>query len=242
MRVFLLLAGMLFITSCGSSSKLLTSWSSPQEEAKTYKKLLVMAVFPNMETRAAAENAMVEELNARGIRAKVTFDAFPMAGNTKELIGMARDSATLESLKQGFREKVKRKEADGLMIISAFDVQKTKEYHQGGPSLVVAGPAYGYYPNGYNSEAAPFGRATYYDYYGYNVGAVQSKGYYTTSATYYLQTNLFDVESEQMIYSVQSKTVDYKDLQKETALLSQMVAHDMAEKNVLAFKDRPSKK
>ena len=155
---------------------------------------------------------------------------------------MARDSATLENLKQGFRDKVKRKGADGLMIISAFDVQKTKEYHQGGPSLVVAGPAYGYYPNGYNSEAAPFGRATYYDYYGYNVGAVQSKGYYTTSATYYLQTNLFDVESENMIYSVQSKTVDYKDLHKETALLSQMVANDMAEKNVLAFKKHSSSK
>lgn len=242
MRTFLTFSVVLILTACSPSTKLVSSWSESGHEPHKFQKLMVMAVFPNMETRAAAENAMVDALVAKGVRAMVTYDAFPLAGNAKDLMEMARDSAQMEELKQGFREKVKRKGADGLMIISVFDVEKTKEYHQGGPTLVVGAPTYGYYSSGYGTAAAPFGQPTYYDYYGYNVAALHSQGHYTTSATYYLQNNLFDVNTEQLVYAGQTKTVDYKSLQKEAALLSDLMVNDLHEKKVLAFREDVVKK
>ena len=234
MRLVTFCVAVLFsVTACTSSSNLLGSWNSKDSAPRKYHKLYVMALFPNMETRVAAEEAIAEALNAKGIRARVSHDEFPMVGKVDELMGMARDSSMIENLKQGFREKVAKKGADGLMMISAYDVQKVKEYHSGGPSITVAGPAYGYYPNGYNSEAASFGHGTYYDYYGYQVATVQSKGYYTTSATYFLQTNIYDVGTEQLIYAAQSKTVNYKDLGDEAAKLASIIADDVAEKGVL---------
>ncbi|AEV33375.1 hypothetical protein [Owenweeksia hongkongensis] len=235
---------LLVATGCGPSSNLMSSWSGESEEAKKYHKLYVMAMFPNMETRVAVENAMVDALVAKGVRAMVSYDEFPMAGKAKELMGMARDSAMLESVKQSFKEKVIRKEADGIFMISAFDIQKTKEYHQGGPSITIAAPVYGNsypYP-GYGGSSSPYAYGSYYDYYAYNVATAHSEGYYTTSSTYYLQNNLFDVASEQLIYSSQSKTIDYKDLNDESAKLSGLIVEDITAKNVLVTKNVKTKK
>lgn len=226
---------LLMATGCGPSSKLVSSWSGDSAEAKKYHKLYVMAMFPKMETRVAIENAMVDALVAKGVRARVSYDEFPMAGKSKELMAMARDSAMVESLKQGFKDKVVKKEADGILMISAFDIEKTKEYHQGGPSITIAAPAYGSYPYpGYGGSSSPYVYGTYYDYYAYNVATAHSEGYYTTSSTYYLQNNLFDVASEQLVYSSQSKTIDYKDLNDESAKLSGIIVEDMVAKNVVA--------
>ena len=240
MRILTIFIFTLLIASgCGPSSKLMSSWSGDSAEAKKYHKLYVMAMFPNMENRVAVENAMVDALVAKGIRARVSYDEFPMAGKSKELMAMARDSAMLVKLKEGFRDKIVKKEADGLFMISAFDVQKTKEYHQGGPSITIAAPVYGNsypYP-GYGGSSSPYAYGSYYDYYAYNVATAHSEGYYTTSSTYYLQNNLFDVSSEQLIYSSQSKTVDYKDIGEESAKLSKLIVEDVASKNVLVTKE-----
>lgn len=244
MRVLSLFVIITLAISCTPSSKLVSSWSGDSAEAKKYHKLYVMAMFPKMETRVAIENAMVDALVAKGIRARVSYDEFPMMGKTNELMGMARDSAMIESLKQGFKDKVIRKEADAVFMISAFDVEKTKEYHQGGPSITIAAPVYGNsypYP-GYGGSSSPYAYGTYYDYYAYNVATAHSEGYYTTSSTYYLQNNLFEVSSEELIYSSQSKTIDYKDLHDESAKLSALIVEDIVQKNVLVSKVEKDKK
>ncbi len=231
---------LLVAAGCGPSSTLMTSWSEDSAEAKKYHKLYVMAMFPNMETRVAVENAMVDALVAKGIRAMVSYDEFPMAGKSKELMEMARDSTMVEQLKHGFKDKIIKKEADALFMISAFDVQKTKEYHQGGPSITIAAPVYGNsypYP-GYGGSSSPYAYGSYYDYYAYNVATAHSEGYYTTSSTYYLQNNLFDVSTEHLVYSSQSKTIDYKDLNDESAKWSALIVEDILAKNVLASKEQ----
>ena len=242
MRILtLFIFALLISTGCDPSSKLVSSWGADLPEGKSYKKLYVMAMFPNMETRVAVENSMVDVLVAKGIRARVSYDEFPMAGKADELMGMARDSAMIEKLMEGFKDKVVRKEADGLFIMSAFDVEQTEEYHQGGPSITIAAPAYATYPYaGYEGTSSPY--STYYGYYGYNVATAHSEGYFTTSSTYFLQTNLYDIASEKLIYSVQSKTVDYKDLHTESIKLSDLVVGDVIAKNVLVAKEVKKKK
>src|SRR5690606_15675666 len=101
MRIITLFVFTLLIAAgCTPSSKLVSSWSGDSAEAKKYHKLYVMAMFPQMETRVAVENAMVDALVAKGISARVSYDEFPMMGKTDELMAMARDSAMIESLKQ----------------------------------------------------------------------------------------------------------------------------------------------
>ena len=185
-----------------------------------------------MHVRMTAENAMVKHLNARGIKAQVSYDDFPLAGQTKQLMGLAKDSAMVAQLKASFQQKIKDKGIDGLMIMNPFNVEKSKEYHPG-TGLTVVGAAYGNYPGYYGNAWPPSYPGMYYDYYTYAVGTVYGSGYYTTSTTYYLQTNLFDVGNKGLIWAGQTKTVDYKDLDKEADVLAGLLIADLAERNIV---------
>jgi hypothetical protein len=60
------------------------------------------------------------------------------------------------------------------------------------------------------------GSANYYGsfgmYYGYGYGSFYSPGYYQTDKIYYIQTNLFDAQSEKLIWSAHSKTYNPESL------------------------------
>jgi len=219
--------------ACSPSTRLISSWKSPEVESAKYDKLMVFAIFPNMQTRVIAEDAMIAHFKEKGIKAIPSYRDFPLGGMAKQFMGMEKDSAIVAGIKQNIKDKIAKQEADGLIFISAFDVQKTKEYHQGS-SLTIAGPAYGYYP-GYYGNAQPYGyRGSYYDYYAYAVGTVYGPGYYTESTTYYLQSNLFDVKEGGLVWAGQTKTVNYSDLEREADLLGRILVNDIVEKKVIA--------
>ena len=220
------------LISCSSSSKLTSAWNDPELTSNTFEKLTVMAIFPNMQVRIISEDALVKHLAERGIKAQPSYRDFPLAGQAKQFLGLAKDTGMVKEMKASLQQKIKDKGIDGLMFVNPFDVQKNTEYHQGS-SITIAGPAYGTYP-GYYGNASPLAyRGSYYDYYSYAVGTVYSPGYYTTSTTYYLQTNLFDVETDRLIWAAQTKTVDYKNLEKEADLLAHLLVTDLAERNIV---------
>jgi hypothetical protein len=220
------------LLSCSSSSKLTHAWNDPEVTSHSFEKLTVMAIFPNMQVRTVSEDAMVRELAKRGIKAKPSYVDFPLAGQAKQFIGLAKDTGMVQQMKTSLQQKIKDKGIDGLIFINPFDIQKTTEYHEGS-SISITGPAYGNYP-GYYGNASPLAyRGSYYDYYTYAVGTVYSPGYYSTSTTYYLQTNLFDVETEKLIWAAQTKTVDYKNLEKEADQLASLLISDLAKRNIV---------
>jgi hypothetical protein len=200
---------------------------------------MIVAMTPNLQTRVTIEEAVVRHLKSQGVHATIGYDLFPMAGKAKELLGMARDSAMVASMKNNVRKKIKDNGVDGLMIISAFDVQKTEQYHEDA-SLTVVAPAYGYYPGYYGGNPYAY-TGSYYDYYAYTAGTVHSEGYYTTSTTYYIQSNLFETNDDKLIYAVQSKTVDYTNLNNEADLFATLLVKDMVEKQVMITTPPPAK-
>ncbi len=227
------LAIFIFIAvSCSSSSSLTSAWSAPGIEAKDFQKLTVMAIFPDMQVRVMAEDALVNELAAKGIQAQPSYRVFPLAGQVKQLMGMARDSNVVKMIKNGIKQKILDQEIDGLIFLNAYNIEKTKEYHQGS-SISIAAPAYGYYPGYYGNAYPSTYRGSYYDYYAYAVGTVYGKGYYSTSTSYYLQTNLFDTSTDELLWTGQTKTVDYKDLERESELLSKILITDLVSRSIL---------
>jgi uncharacterized lipoprotein YajG len=232
-RILLALSAILIlVSSCSPSTSLTSAWNNPEQTNNTFEKLTVMAIFPDMHVRMTAEDALVKQLAAKGIKAFPSYDEFPLAGQTKQFIGLAKDSIMVNQLKTSFQQKIKEKGIDGLMIIKPFDVKTTQEYHQG-PGFSIVAPAYGYYPVYYGNTGAINYPGAYYDYYAYAVGTVYEPGYYTTSTSYYLQTNLFNVKTNKLIWAGQTKTVDYKDLDKEADLLAHLLAIDLAQRNIV---------
>lgn len=218
--------------SCSPSTRLVSAWKNPETQSQEFKELMVMAMFPNTQVRVTIEDALVEKLKAQGVAAKPSYADFPLAGMTKQLMGMAKDTNIVNQIKNGFRQKIEKSGIDGLMFVNAFHIEKDKEYHPGS-SLSVVAPAYGYYPSYYGNVYPSAYRGSYYDYYGYAVGTVYGQGYYTTTTTYFLQSNLFNVKTESLIWAGQTKTVDYKSLEVEAHVFADLLVKDMLQKEVV---------
>jgi hypothetical protein len=50
-----------------------------------------------------------------------------------------------------------------------------------------------------------YGYGGYYGYYNYYYPQVYSPGYYSVDKTYYLETNMYDIASDKLVWSVQSE-------------------------------------
>jgi hypothetical protein len=110
------------------------------------------------------------------------------------------------------------------MIVALLDKEKEQKYVQG--ASVGVGMPYGY--GGY--------RGSYYGYYGYASGAVYSSGYYTTSTSYFIEANLYDVKSSQLIWTASTRTTDPSDLEYEAKNFARIIVDDLLKKEVLAGK------
>jgi hypothetical protein len=89
-------------------------------------------------------------------------------------------------------DKIKATGCDGILTIALVDKETQTNYVQGS------------YPSYYGS---------FRGYYGYGYGSFYSPGYYTEEKVYYLETNIYDVQSGKLVYSTRSKTVSPSSLE-----------------------------
>lgn len=212
MKRYLPLLAVLLLHSCAPATKITASWGQKDVVPKKYSKVAIVAISPNTQTRASVESVVAEKLNAAGIKAVPTFNTFPFAGKIGEL-GLDQ-----ETVQRKIREKINENGMDALLTIVLLDKKKEDRYVEGS-SISLAAPVYGY---------------PYYGYYSYAYATVYDGGYYTTSTTYFLETNLYDVASEKLIWTAQTSTMDPSSLEKEAASYATLIVNDMLAKKVVA--------
>jgi hypothetical protein len=204
-----------------SATKINASIKTTKEEPKQFKRLAVLVLSPVMSNRAIIEIALDDKLSAMGVNSITTFDIFPFAGDRELLAKMDLQG---DALRNKVKEKVKTHEIDALMIVSLLDAKQEERYVQGS-SISVVGPAYysAYPVYGYN----------YYDYYHYAYATIYDKGYYKTTTTYFVETNLYDTTTEKLIWTGQSETKDPDSIEKEANNYAKLIANELFTKNVI---------
>ena len=75
-----------------------------------------------------------------------------------------------------------------------------------------------------------------YSYYPHVTNYVHRPGYYTTHETYTLETNLYDVESEELIWSARSRTFAPESVDQVITDLTRLLIKDLSEKNLIKKK------
>jgi hypothetical protein len=81
-------------------------------------------------------------------------------------------------------ERLKKEGFDGVVVMRLADIDKTTSY--------VPGNSYG----------------GWYGYYRYAAPAYYNSGYYTTDKTYYVETNIYSLESNKLLWSGMTSTVN----------------------------------
>lgn len=215
------LAASLLFAGC-SNTKLLRSWENKEEIPKQFEHLAIAALTPNNSNRYITERAIVDHLKKEGIKAMPTYEALPFAGRIGEL---AKDAGGAEGIKKIVRAKMAEHNFDGLMVLTVFNKKIEDRW--------VNDRTYAPYGAGY--YGVPFGYAgRYYDYYHYSMGAMYNDGYYVEDVTYYIECNLYDVASEQMLWSGQISIKNIEDMDAEADELAYIITRQLMSKKVLS--------
>jgi hypothetical protein len=179
LKISALLLLTLIMSGCGPTHKITGSWAAPDAKSfGPYKKAFIIVLTQNKNNNYYIEQQMAKTLKSRGIDAVKSNDIFP-----------PKFSVTQDMTKEQLAEAIKKTGCDAVLTLSVLDVKSVESYH----------PGTSYYPVSY-------GYGGYYGYYNYYYPQVYSPGYYSVDKTYYLETNLYDMASDKLVWSVQSES------------------------------------
>ncbi|MEE4662283.1 MAG: hypothetical protein V2J89_17570 [Halieaceae bacterium] len=165
--------------ACGGPTQHITSYWANKEAIpdKPYKTIYVMAITQNENMQPAIENGLADILSSKGRKVRLNSEIYPPSF-----------SAVKQLSKEELIETIAKTESDGILTLAVLDTKTETTYNQGS---YYAPMSYGYY-------------GSYYGYYSHYYPVVYSPGYYSEDKTYYIETNFFDVETDQLLWSIHS--------------------------------------
>ena len=116
------------------------------------------------------------------------------------------------------REKIKNDGFDGAVTMRLLDVDKEDVYSRGNISM---------YPSYYRNFSG---------YYFRNWGYFSDPGYYSTTKTYTVETNVFSIKEDKIIWSGITKTTDPSGVTKMTDEIGKAVFDEMVKEGFISYK------
>jgi len=209
------------MASCSPSTKLENSWRDPAVTINhtTFNKIMVAALLKNESTRRSVEEQLVERLKGKGIPSYTMLMVKDMTPENEE------------RLKQKFDEKG----IDGAIVMRLVDVNKKVAYVPGSTnvSAAYAMPA-GAVPYGANPYGAYGGG--FYGYYGMSYSSYSSPGYYEESKTYYVETSLFSLKDNKLIWAGTTSSSNPDNLDKMINDIAGVISYQMRAEGFISNK------
>jgi hypothetical protein len=182
-RVWVLLAVIItvFFAACSSTKESTGVWVNKEKIAgKSYSNFFVIVMTADIEARVKLENEIAATIVSRGHKAIKSYEVLP--ADLKDPKPPAVDALI---------EKIKASDCDAVFVVSLLDKNDEIRYTSGGTY---------YTQQTYYSWAG-----TFFGYYSHYYSTVSSTGYYSNDKTYFMQSNLFDKASQELMFSVQSE-------------------------------------
>lgn len=203
--VFSVTTALLF-TSC-DTSKITNSWKAEGAQPIGYKKIVVVALTRNEQRslRQYMESYLAGDLNALGYNAVTSVSAF----GPDLFKGLNEKEAV---------EKIKSIGADAVVTIVLVDKTEHAGYYNTAPSIRFP----------YEPLVDRFKRynTTYFtdEYAASKYGRIEN---------FYWETNLYDLGSQNLIYSVNTSSLDPGSYQKMGSEYGQLIVDNMVDKQVV---------
>lgn len=194
------------ITLGCSSSRITSSWKVENAVPQKYNKIMVLGLIRETDraVQEKMENHLVGDLKGLGYNAISCFREYGPGAFDK----MEEDAAIA---------KLKTSGVEAVLTIVMLDKQKESRYV---PGNIYYSP-YGYYYNRFWGY-----RTTLYQ-------RIYEPGYYLNSTKYFWESNLYDMDSQKLIYSVQTESFDPASTEILGHEYGQLIINDMLKKNVV---------
>ena len=197
----------LMVMSFGcNTSKITNSWKSDNTADYKFKKILVLGLIRESDRtlQQNMENHLVEDLLHRGYKAESALTEY----GPKAFDKMDEEAAI---------GKIKNTGVDAVITIVLLDKKKERKYI---PGNLFFSP-YGYYYNHFWGY-----RSTLYN-------RIYEPGYYVTDTKYFWESNLYDMETQKLVYSVQTQSFDPSNSESMGHEYGQIIVKDMTRNNIL---------
>ncbi len=208
LKTLVLFASIAFLGACGSSTKILGSWTSPKSPSEPYKSIFVTAISENLIGRQSIENDIEDFLQKADVVAKSSFEIMPPGFKAS----LENKDATIASIIDTG--------SDAILTVALLDQTSETRYVPGTTM---------YSPTGHGGN---YGR--FYGYYSYYNPIMYDPGYYTKEKTYYLEINLYDATTEELVWSAQSETTNPSSIDTFSRNFSQLVVKQLIKDGLIS--------
>ncbi|GAA5036925.1 hypothetical protein GCM10011506_32700 [Marivirga lumbricoides] len=203
------LLGILFLLgSCAPSTDITATWNNPDVEDDALGNILVTAMVDDVSARQNLEDELARELMERGISVTKSINLFPPSMRNEKM----QD-------KEALLNAIEENNFDGVITVALIDKETDTRYIPGNYAYSPVN-TYGYYGN-------------FWGYYNNWYPQVYNTGYYDVDKEYFLETNLYNAESEKLVWSAQSQTVNPETLENLTEDYSEKIVRYMENESLV---------
>jgi hypothetical protein len=168
--------------ACASSTKMLHSSTTPDFRPGTVKKVFVVGVAQYDSLRRLYEDSFVIDLKRDKYEGEASYKRIPDPDPKK----IDKDAVAAALVKDGFTH---------VLVTRVVNVEDRDTYVP--PSTMSVGVGYGGYPGYYGG---------WYPYMSMSYGYVTSPGYVTVDRVVSLETNLYDLGTQKMVWTGMTET------------------------------------
>ncbi|MCW8931995.1 MAG: hypothetical protein OQL19_17395 [Gammaproteobacteria bacterium] len=203
-----ILAVMLGLVSCSSQTKLYERWNDTEYVGPKLEKVLILGVFKDDIQRRMFESTFANEVDSKGKQAIAGYTLMP-------------EKEDFDS-KEDILAAVKKVGADSVLITSFKGViEKQRDVPPRVDYVPRMGMRYGRYGYGYGG------------YYGSTYETVYRPGYTVTDTVVQLDTRVYSVKHEKLVWAGKTKSVNASSAQDVIKELVILVINDMKESGLI---------
>ncbi len=178
-----------YLIACAPAATDITgSWKSDNAGDQKVNSILVTAMTSKTNARQTVENDLSAALQRKGVRTLKSLDVLPPTFTNKE------------PDREELMEKINGTDVDAILTVALLDKETETRYEPG---------SYGYQPI---PRFGYYGR--FWGYYSAWYPTLYSPGYYKEDKIYFIETNLYDADTEELLWSAQSETLNPRGLEE----------------------------
>jgi hypothetical protein len=197
------------LAACSSTKESTGVWVNKEKiQGKSFNNVFIVVMSADIEARSQLENDLAAVAVSKGYKAVKSIDVMPPTFT---------DSKT--PAKEEIVNKVKTSGCDAVFVASLLKKEEDVRYTPGTTAYSVR-PYYSWSGN-------------YYGYYSHWYPTVSTPSYYTKEKTYFMQSNLYDAASEEIMWSVQSEVFNPSSVKRFSKLYTSGLVKQLESENLL---------
>jgi hypothetical protein len=189
-NLFVLFIILVVLAACTPPKESTDVWVNKEKiKGKSFNKLFIVVMTADPEARSTVENDLARVATSRGHPVVKSIDV--ITTNLRDPKMPTKDEVVA---------KVKETGCDAVFVATVLKKEEAVNFTPGSSAYATA--------------PYPVYAGTYTGYYSYWYPSVSTPDYYDKEKTYFMRSNLYDVASEEIMWSVQSKIFSPESLKK----------------------------